>query len=58
MSALFWMWIGSMIGLPVGFLLCAMFATGQRADDADQIARLREENEHLRAGSSLRRYLQ
>jgi hypothetical protein len=58
MSALFWMWIGSMIGLPVGFVLCAVLTAGQRADDADRIARLREENEHLRVGSSLRRYLQ
>jgi hypothetical protein len=45
-------------GFCAGFLACAMFTTGQRADDADRIARLREENERLRAGPSLRRNLQ
>ena len=34
-------------GAGAGFLACAMFASGGRADDAVEIARLREENARL-----------
>jgi len=34
MTSLLWFLLGTMAGAPVGFLLCAAFTAGKRADEA------------------------